>query len=140
MQMQGCKVLKIDGVYSKLAVFEIRDGKYWDGKPATKMEDDTTLVPDGFYFCELTSDGYIAKADDGGEAIYGPHKTAKAAERAAREGPTYIKQIIAELVRQGCVRSMVGEDGVLRFQALELPPEELEQALRSAAAALKAGA
>jgi hypothetical protein len=84
MQMQGCKVLKINGVmYSKLAVFEIRDGKYWDGIPATKNEDGTTLMPDGFYFCELTSDSYITKAHDGGEAIHGPYTTAKRAAFAA---------------------------------------------------------
>ena len=33
-QMQGCKLLAIDGM-PPLAVFELRDGKYRDGIPAT---------------------------------------------------------------------------------------------------------
>jgi hypothetical protein len=30
-QMQGCKVLEIDGVEPKRALLEIRGGQYWDG-------------------------------------------------------------------------------------------------------------
>jgi hypothetical protein len=45
-QMQGRKLLEIEGA-PKLA-FELRDGHYWDGVPATK-NGTTTPVPDGFY-------------------------------------------------------------------------------------------
>ena len=40
-QMQGCEVLEIDGVDPKRALFELRDGKFWDGEPATRKEDGT---------------------------------------------------------------------------------------------------
>ena len=32
-QMQGCKLLEIEGS-PKLAIFELRDSKYWDGHPS----------------------------------------------------------------------------------------------------------
>ena len=51
-QLQGCVVLEIDGVDPKRALLELRDGKFWDGEPATRKEDGTAPMPDGFYFVE----------------------------------------------------------------------------------------
>ena len=80
-QMQGCEVLEIDGVDPKRALLELRDGKYWDGELATRKEDGTTPMPDGFYFVELTSDGKGIIND----IVYGPYANAIEAELAARE-------------------------------------------------------
>ena len=71
-QMQGCEVLEIDGVDPKRALLELRDGKYWDGELATRKEDGTTPMPDGFYFVELTSDGEHILNDN----VYGPYANA----------------------------------------------------------------
>ena len=70
-QMQGCEVLEIDGVDPKRALLELRDGKHWDGEPATRKEDGTTPMPDGFYFVELTSDGKRNQRH-----VYGPYASA----------------------------------------------------------------
>jgi hypothetical protein len=76
--------LKIGGVDSKRALLEIRDGKFWDGEPATRKEDGTTPMKDGFYFVELDGDGERILNDH----IYGPYASAVEAEIAARKTPT----------------------------------------------------
>ena len=113
-QMQGCKVLEIDGVDPKRALLELRDGKFWDGEPATRKEDGTTPMEDGFYFVEL--DGGRILNDN----IYGPYASAVEAEIAARKTPTMtdFNRAVAELVRKGRVRRVVGEDGVPRYWRL----------------------
>ena len=118
-QMQGCEVLKIDGVEPKRALIELRDGKYWDGEPATRKEDGTTPMPDGFYFVELTSDGKRILNDN----LYGPYADAVEAELAAREGYTLtdLNRVITELEREGRIRRVVGEDGVPRYHAVGPP-------------------
>ena len=115
-QMQGCEVLEIDGVDPKRALLELRDGKYWDGEPATRKEDGTTSMPDGFYFVELTSDGRRIVNDN----FYGPYANAVEAELAAREGFTLtdFNRAITELERKGRIRRVVDEDGVPRYQAV----------------------
>ena len=115
-QMQGCEVLKIDGVEPKRALIELRDGKYWDGEPATRKEDGTTPMPDGFYFVELTSDGKRILNDN----LYGPYANAMEARIAARKTPTLtdVNRAITELERKGRIRRVVGEDGVPRYQAV----------------------
>jgi hypothetical protein len=40
--MQGCKLLEIEGS-PKLAIFELRGGRYWDGIQVTRMDDGVTL-------------------------------------------------------------------------------------------------
>jgi hypothetical protein len=82
-QMQGDNALEIEGA-PELAVFELRDGKYWDGEPVVRYGT-TTPPPDGFYVCTLTSDGYIVKDDSGGDALVGPYATAAEAERMTRK-------------------------------------------------------
>ena len=84
-QMQGCKVLEIDGVDPKRALFELRDGKFWDGEPATRKEDGTPKE-NGFYFVELRSDGRCILNDN----IYGPYADAvepSRREKAHDDGP-----------------------------------------------------
>jgi hypothetical protein len=105
---RGCKVLEIDGVDPKRALFEIRDGKFWDGEPATRKEDGTPKQ-DGFYLVELTSDGNILN-----DNIYGPYADVVEAELTARAGYTLtdVNRAITELERQGRIRRVVGEDGV----------------------------
>jgi hypothetical protein len=61
--MQGRKLLEIEGA-SRLAMFELCDGYYWDGKPATINGTDTPM-PDGFYVCELGDDDFIVQSSDG---------------------------------------------------------------------------
>ena len=95
-QMQGCKLLKIEGTPT-LAIFELRDSKYWDGIRVTRMDDGVTPMPDGFYVSELTRDGYIAQGADGGDAVQGPYASAKEAERKTRKS-------MAKLARIGEVR------------------------------------
>jgi hypothetical protein len=118
-QMQGCEVLEIDGVDPKRALLELRDGKYWDGEPATRKEDGTTPMRDGFYFVELTSDGKRIIND----IVYGPYANAVEAELAAREGPTLtdFNRAITELERKGRIRRAVDENGVQRYQAVRPP-------------------
>jgi hypothetical protein len=115
-QMQGCEVLEIDGVDPKRALLELRDGKFWDGEPATRKEDGTTPMPDGFYFVELTSDGKRILNDN----LYGPYANAMEARIAARKTPTLtdVNRAITELERKGRIRRVVGEDGVPRYQAV----------------------
>jgi hypothetical protein len=43
-----------------------------------------------------------------------------------------------ELERQGAVRSVIGNDGALALEAVEMPADELDKAIRLAAAALRA--
>jgi hypothetical protein len=114
--MQGCEVLEIDGVDPKRALLELRDGKFWDGEPATRKEDGTTPMPDGFYFVELTSDGKRILNDN----LYGPYANAMEARIAARKTPTLtdVNRAITELERKGRIRRVVGEDGVPRYQAV----------------------
>jgi hypothetical protein len=113
-QMQGCEVLEIDGVDPERALLELRDGKFWDGEPATRKEDGTTPMEDGFYFVEL--DGGRILNDN----IYGPYADVVEAELAAREGPTLtdLNRAITELERKGHLRRVVDEDGVPRYQAV----------------------
>jgi len=108
--MQGCEV--IAGTDPQRAVLEVRDGKFWDGIPATRKEDGTTPMPDGFYFVELTDDGYILNDD-----LYGPYADVIGAEIAAREGHTStdVRRAIAALERKGILVRVVGKDGVVRF-------------------------
>jgi hypothetical protein len=82
-QMQGFKKLKIAAA-PRLAMFEIRDGYYWDGERATINGTDIPQ-PDGFYLCEVGDDGFIARAPDGGDSVRGPYATATEAERVTRE-------------------------------------------------------
>jgi hypothetical protein len=121
-QMQGCEVLKIDGVEPKRALIELRDGKYWDGEPATRTEDGTTQ-PDGFYFVELATDGCILN-----DILYGPYANAVEAELAARKTPTLtdFNRVITELERERRIRRVVGEDGVPRYHAVGLFPDDYD--------------
>jgi predicted RNase H-like HicB family nuclease len=86
--MQGCKLLKIEG-NPTLAIFELRDGRYWDG---ARIEGGaTTPMPDGFYVCELTPDGCIVQGADGNDVIKGPYVSVTEAERKTRKDfATYI--------------------------------------------------
>jgi hypothetical protein len=85
-QMQGHKLLKIEGTPT-LAIFELRDGQYWDGR----MNNDTaTPMPDGFYVYELTGDGCTAQPPSSvgsgvGNGFLGPYASVKEAEREARK-------------------------------------------------------
>ena len=115
-QLQGCRLLSIEGS-PQLAIFELRNGKYWDGIPAT-MNGTATPMPDGFYVCELTRDGYIVQGPTGGDAIQGPYTSIKEAKRRTRKALAEVAAIGAELAREGRVRREVGEDGVVRFQAI----------------------
>ena len=119
-QLQGCVVLEIDGVDPKRALLELRDGKFWDGEPATRKEDGTAPMPDGFYFVELTSDGKRILNDK----IYGPYANDVEAEFAAREGYTLtdLNRALAELERTGQIHREVGEDGVPRYLAVGSVP------------------
>jgi hypothetical protein len=132
-QMQGCELLEIEGVGPKRALLELRDGKFWDGEPATRKEDGTTSMLDGFYFVELTSDGTIPMLDgfhfveltgDGkhilGNYLYGPYADAVEAEIAAWENYTLtdFNRAMTELERKGRIRRVVGEDGVPRYHAI----------------------
>ena len=113
-QMQGCKVLEIDGVDPKRALFELRDGKFWDGEPATRKEDGTPKE-DGFYFVELDDGGRILN-----DNIYGPYASAVEAEIAARKTPRLRTSTgPSRSERKGRVRRVVGEDGVPRYWAVE---------------------
>ena len=113
--MQGCELLEIDGVDSKRALFELRDGKFCDGEPATRKEDGTPKE-DGFYFVELDDGGRILN-----DHIYGPYVSAVEAEIAARETPTLtdFNRAVTATCRKGHVRRVVGEDGVPRYLAVE---------------------
>jgi hypothetical protein len=119
-QLQSCVVLEIDGVDPKRALLELRDGKFWDGESATKKEDGTTPIQDGFYFVELTSDGKRMLNDK----LYGPYANAVEAEFAAREGYTLtdLKRVLAELERTGKIQCVVGDDGVPRYRAVGSVP------------------
>ena len=113
--MQGCEVLEIDGVDPKRALLELRDGKYWDGEPATRKEDGTIPMPDGFYFVELDGERIL------NDNLYGPYADVIEAELAAREGSTLTDFIraVMELERKGRIRRVVGEDGVTRYHAVD---------------------
>ena len=67
-QMQGCKLLKIEGTPT-LAIFELRDSKYWDGIRVTRMDDGVTPMPNGFYVSEhcagCTRDGRTCSSSRG---------------------------------------------------------------------------
>jgi hypothetical protein len=115
-QLRGCKLLKIEGA-PKLGIFELRNGKYWDGIPAT-LNGTATPMPDGFYVCELTRDGFIATKDDGSNTVHGPYASAKEAERKTRKALAKLEKVGAELEREGKLRREVGEDGVVRYQAV----------------------
>ena len=95
----------IDGVDPKRALLELRDGKFWDGESATRKEDGTAPMPDGFYFVELTSDGMRILND----IVYGPYANDVEAEFAAREGYTLtdFNRALAELERKGHIRREV---------------------------------
>jgi hypothetical protein len=82
------------------------------------MHDGVTLMPDGFYVCELTRDGCIAQGADGGDAVQGPYASAKEAERKTRKAFAKLAKIGEQLAREGRVRREVGPDGVVRFQAI----------------------
>jgi hypothetical protein len=99
----------------KRALFELRDGKFWDGEPATRKEDGTPKE-DGFYFVELDDGGRILN-----DNICGPYASAVEAEIAARKTPTIadVNRAVTELVRKGRLRRVVGEDGVPRYLAVE---------------------
>ena len=125
-QMQGPKELKIKGA-PRLAMFELCDGFYWDGERAT-INGTTTPMPDGFYVCELGDDDFITKAPDGGDSTQGPYATVAEAERETRKMMADVDQTIRNLERAGLVRRDVGDDGVVRSQAVTLPPEEAERA------------
>jgi hypothetical protein len=116
-QMQGFKLLKIEGT-STLGIFELRNGQYWDGIRVTRMDNGVTPMPDGFYVCELTPDGYIVQNPSGGDAVQGPYASAKEAERKPRKEMAKLAEIGEELVREGRVRREVGPDGVVRYQAI----------------------
>jgi hypothetical protein len=106
------KLLEIEGV-PNLAVCEIRD------------DDHQGVIP-------LAAGFYIYDPANGGSAVSGPYTTAAAAARAARDG-----RILETLVREGAVR-LKAEDGMMRFEAVEMPDEALERALQAAADALRA--
>jgi hypothetical protein len=106
--MPGCKLIEIEGI-PKLAVFEVRDGRYHDGLPADKA--------DGFYVCELSSDGSIAQSDTGGDDIvFGPCPTAEAAERMTRDTLTSAGRISVMLERAGLISK--GEIAILAPKAV----------------------
>jgi hypothetical protein len=116
-QMRGCKLLKIEGA-PKLGIFELRDGKYWDGIPATRNGTNTPM-PDGFYVCQLGNSGFMVQDPaNGGNNVYGPYASVKEAERRTWKSMAEMAKIGEELVREGLVRREVGPDGVVRFQAI----------------------
>jgi hypothetical protein len=116
-QLRGCKLLKIEGA-PKLGIFELREGKYWDGIPATRNRTSIPM-PDGFYVCQLTKDGFMVQGSDGGgNSAQGPYASAKEAESKTRKNLAEIERVGVELAREGRVRREVGEDGVVRFQAI----------------------
>jgi hypothetical protein len=80
--------------------------------------DDGVTLPDGFYVCELTRDGFIVQSPSGGDAIQGPYASAKKAKRETKREMAKLAKIGEELVREGRVRREVGDDGVVRFQAI----------------------
>jgi hypothetical protein len=124
-QMQGWKVFEVEGC-TKLIMFELRGGKYWDGRPATRMKEGATL--NGFYVCELTSDGSVKELKDGG-SIDGPYATAAEAESATRKMVTDTNRYLATLERAGLVRQEVGADGVSTFQLVPMTPKERKERL-----------
>jgi hypothetical protein len=125
-QMQGRKLLEIEGA-PKLALFELRDGYYWDGEPVAK-HGSTTPAADGFYVCELRSDGFIAQADDGGDLLHGPYATAAEAERTVRDAMEGVGRAFVLLERAGLIRRETGGIGATRYQAVRLSPDEEQKA------------
>ena len=99
--MQSYEV--IAGTEPELALFEIRDGKYWDGKPFTSGQD-------GFYVAERTSNGDILN----NSIFWGPYPNAARAKIAVRN-----VTILTELERKGRVRRVVRDNGKPAFNALE---------------------
>jgi hypothetical protein len=65
-----------------------------------------------------------------GDSVQGPYATAAEAERETRKTMADVDQIIRTLERAGLVRRATGTDGVVRSQAVKLPPEEAERAWR----------
>jgi hypothetical protein len=125
-QMQGRKLLEIEGA-PKLAMFELRDGRYWDGERVAKYGT-TTPAPDGFYICELRDDGFIAQADTGGDLLFGPYATSAEAERTVRNMLKGVGRAWLILERAGLISRETGEGGVTQFQAVTLSPEAEEKA------------
>jgi hypothetical protein len=125
-QMQGRKLLEIEGA-PKLAMFELRDGRYWDGEPVAKYGT-TTPAPDGFYVCELRDDRRIAQADTGGDLLFGPYATAAEAERTMRDALKGTGRAYVTLERAGLISRETSAGGVTQFQRVALSPEEEEKA------------
>jgi hypothetical protein len=78
-QMQGRKLFDVENA-PRLALFELCDGRYWDGEVADR-NGTSTPMPDGFYVCELGADDFITQAPDGGDQVFGPFTSAAEAER-----------------------------------------------------------
>jgi hypothetical protein len=121
-RMQGYKLLLgIEGS-PRLAIFELRDGRYWDGERAT-VNGTTTPMPDGFYVCELgDDDGFITTVPE--RRARGPYTTAADAERVTRKTMAHVDRSMRDLERAGLVRRKVGADGVARCQVVTLPSQE----------------
>jgi hypothetical protein len=123
--MQGWKVFEVEN-HAKLVVFELRDGKYWDGIPATRMKEGAIL--NGLYVCELKNDGAIKNVNNG-RSIDGPYATAAEAESMTRKMGTDANRHLAALERAGLVRQRVGEDSVPIFQAVPMTQDRFSLAL-----------
>jgi hypothetical protein len=113
--MQGCEVLEIDGVDPETGSVRTPRRQILGGEPATRKEDGTIPMPDGFYFVELDGERIL------NDNLYGPYADVIEAELAAREGSTLTDFIraVMELERKGRIRRVVGEDGVTRYHAVD---------------------
>jgi hypothetical protein len=106
--MHGFKLLKIER-NPTLAIFELRDGQYWDGIRVIRMGDGIAPKPDGFYVCELTGDGCMVQLppDGNGSGVLGPYASAEEAEHETRKSMTKPAKIDEELAHEGQVQREV---------------------------------
>jgi hypothetical protein len=119
--MRGYKLLLgIEGA-PRLAIFELRDGHYWDGEPAT-VNGTTTPMPDGFYVCELGDGGFITKTPE--RPSRGPYATAAEAERMTRKTLADTDRDMRTLEHAGLIRRKVGADGIVYCQVVKLASQE----------------
>ena len=127
--MQCYKLLEIEGTPT-LAIFELRNGQYWDGIRVTRMGDGVTPMPDGFYVGELTRDGAVAQGPGSGVGgVKGPYASVKEAERKMRKSMTELARIgEARARRPGPARSRPRRRGQIsgdRHETLSLAPRSL---------------
>jgi hypothetical protein len=99
-QMQGFKV--IAGVEPKLALFEIRDGKYSNGVPSRTKGG--AAPPSGFYFAEMLADGRLCY-----DEVWGPYPSAAAGERAARVNNAAYQAVVAHQAEGNIVQADIAQ-------------------------------